>query len=133
MNKALDAVNRPKEDRLVSWFLKLEHELLGYSTRSRNAEKNSIDEMAKKFFDGKNGLRLVLLETLEKLRSFTGEIDMICEKLGREDLQSQNASFSISQPMTYCPPYFPLSKGRKRNKGRRKCHRKKTSTTSIAN
>ena len=124
MNKALDAVNRPKEDRLVSWFLKLEHELLGYSTRSRNAEKNSIDEMAKKFFDGKNGMPLVLLETLEKLHSFTGEIDMICEQLGREDLQSRNASFSISQPMTYCPRYFPLSKGRKR---RRKCSRKKRS------
>lgn len=113
VDKALDAVNCPKKGRLVACFLKLVHELLGYSPRSRNAKKNFIDEMTKEFFGGRNGMRMVLLQTLEKLHSFTREIDMICEKAGRDDLQSRNASFSI-QPMTYCPTYFPLSKGTKR-------------------
>lgn len=115
VNKALDALKCTEKTHVVAYFLELVHELLGYSPRSRNAKKNSIDEMAKEFFGGRNGMRMVLLQTLEKLHSFTGEIDMICEKVGREDLQARNASFSI-QPMTYHPRYFPLSKGMKRRR-----------------
>ncbi|CDP00689.1 unnamed protein product [Coffea canephora] len=97
--------------------------------------ENCIEETAKKFFDGKNGKRLVLLETLEMLHSFTEEIDTACGKLGSEDRQSHNASFgrngfpSLSMirdkfargdlpslPITYYLRAFPLIEARKRGR-----------------
>ncbi|KAL3510693.1 hypothetical protein ACH5RR_030094 [Cinchona calisaya] len=116
VNRTLDALNSRKHDRLISRLAKFDDVLLGYSTRSREGKKNPIENMANKFFDGKNGMRLVLLETLGKLHSFEGEIDMICEKLGRKDLQSWNAPFSLSQSLNtvYSVSVFPPSKKRKR-------------------
>ncbi|XP_027100708.1 uncharacterized protein [Coffea arabica] len=94
--------------------------------------ENCIEKKAKKFFDGKNGKRLVLLETLGMLHSFTEEIDTT---LGREDPQSHNASFgrtgfpSLSMirdkfargdlpslPLTYYLRAFPLVEVRKRRR-----------------
>ncbi|KAL3510690.1 hypothetical protein ACH5RR_030091 [Cinchona calisaya] len=45
----------------------------GYSTRSIEVKKDCIEKMAKTFLDEKNGMRLVLLETLGKLHSFVGD------------------------------------------------------------
>ncbi|XP_027096843.1 uncharacterized protein [Coffea arabica] len=92
-------------------------------------KENCVEKTAKEFFDGK---RLVLLETLRMLHSFTEEIDTT---LGREDPQSHNASFgrtgfpSLSMihdkfargdlpslPLTYYLRAFPLVEGRKRRR-----------------
>nr|XP_027098684.1 uncharacterized protein LOC113717998 isoform X1 [Coffea arabica] len=131
-NKALDALECADRDGLRS--LMREFESKGYASAELLTE-NCIEETAKKFFDGKNGKRLVLLETLEMLHSFTEEIDTTCGKLGSEDRQSHNASFGRngfpslsvirekfargdlpSLPITYYLRAFPLIEGRKRGR-----------------
>ncbi|XP_027154657.1 uncharacterized protein LOC113754446 [Coffea eugenioides] len=95
-------------------------------------KENCVEKTAKEFFDGK---RLVLLETLGMLHSFTEEIDATCGKLGSEDRQLNNASFGRngfpswsvirekfasgdlpSLPMTYYLRAFPLIERRKRGR-----------------
>nr|XP_027096193.1 uncharacterized protein LOC113716091 [Coffea arabica] len=98
--------------------------------------EHCIEKAVKEFFDGKNGKRLVLLETLGVLHSFTEEIiDTTRGKLGSEDPQSHNASFGRngfpslslirekfaredlpSLPITYYLRAFPLIEARKRRR-----------------
>ncbi|KAL3510688.1 hypothetical protein ACH5RR_030089 [Cinchona calisaya] len=91
VNKALNATGYPEQDCLLSHFVKLGNTLSGnYSGRSEELKKNPIDKMARELFDGKNGMRLVFLETLGKLHSFKRKIYMISKKRGRECIQLQN-------------------------------------------
>ncbi|CDP21315.1 unnamed protein product [Coffea canephora] len=129
-NKALDALECADKDSLRSEMWEFKSNV--YASKMW---ENCIEETAKKFFDGKNGKRLVLLETLEMLHSFTEEIDTTCGKLGSEDRQSHNASFGRngfpslsvirekfargdlpSLPITYYLRAFPLIEGRKRGR-----------------
>ncbi|KAL3501795.1 hypothetical protein ACH5RR_036244 [Cinchona calisaya] len=59
--------------------------------RSRNRSFTTEKE-AKLAFEGRIGMRVVLLETLGKLHSFYGSLDMICDKLGKENFQTWSAS-----------------------------------------
>ncbi|XP_027152465.1 uncharacterized protein LOC113752555 [Coffea eugenioides] len=131
-NKALDALECADRDSLRSEMREFKSNV--YASAALLME-NCIEETAKKFFYGKNGKRLVLLETLEMLHSFTEEIDTACGKLGSEDRQSHNTSFgrngfpSLSMirdkfargdlpslPITYYLRAFPLIEGRKRGR-----------------
>ncbi|XP_027096304.1 uncharacterized protein [Coffea arabica] len=137
-NEALDALECAEKYGLGSAMSKFEGcELWSFeSYEFASAEKEyCIEKTAKKFLDGKNGKRLVLLETLGMLHSFTEEIDMTRGKLGREDPQSHNASFgrngfpSLSMicekfargdlpslPITYYLRAFPLIERRRRRR-----------------
>nr|XP_027099927.1 uncharacterized protein LOC113719096 isoform X1 [Coffea arabica] len=131
-NIALEALECADKDSLRSEMW--EFESCEYASAELVTE-NCIEETAKKFFDGKNGKRLVLLETLGVLHSFTEEIDTTCGKLGSEDRQLNNASFGRngfpslsvirekfargdlpSLPMTYYLRAFPLIERRKRER-----------------
>ncbi|KAL3501786.1 hypothetical protein ACH5RR_036235 [Cinchona calisaya] len=133
----------PKEFRNMAWPSGFRKDVLseyGYSLgqcsvkikANCNIEEEAnwnIEEEAKNILEGKNGLRLALLETLGKLDSFKGDISMICEKLGREDFQSWNAPISISQP--WCPSVsaFPSAeerKGKERKGKEKQAFEKKT-------
>ncbi|XP_027096301.2 uncharacterized protein [Coffea arabica] len=131
-NKALDALECADRDSLRSEMREFKSNV--YAS-AELVKENCVEKTAKEFFDGKNGKRLVLLETLERLHSFTEEIDTTCGKLGSEDRQSHNASFGRngfpslsvirekfargdlpSLPITYYLRAFPLIEGRKRGR-----------------
>ncbi|KAL3510689.1 hypothetical protein ACH5RR_030090 [Cinchona calisaya] len=128
VNNALNATGYPEQDRLLSHFVNLENVLSGFPATS--LMKNRIEKMTKELFDGKKGMRLVFLETLGKLLSFLRKVDIMTlekpgredylqswnNKLGREDIQSWNASIGSLHPKTYCRLVFPISR---ENKGRR--------------
>ncbi|CDP00686.1 unnamed protein product [Coffea canephora] len=133
---ALEALECADKDSLSSEMWEFESgEYASSAILTELLTENCIEETAKKFFDGKNGKRLVLLETLGMLHSFTEEIDATCGKLGSEDRQLNNASFGRngfpslsvirekfasgdlpSLPMTYYLRAFPLIERRKRGR-----------------